>query len=116
MKVTLVVPDPPPTRETPGRAADSRSPNAQPLARAGRALVASDPATFPLRFEELTVVFGRTIPDVDPLGYRPEHSIIEVLSDAGAVIETDRGYSSWSSQDPSADFYIVTFDTESTVE
>ncbi len=109
-KVTFVVPDPPPTRTHPGRSADRNSPNAQALARAGAALVASDPPAFPLTFAGLTVVFGKTIPDVDPLGYQPEHSIIEVLTEVGAVLDPG-AYWTRSSQDASADFYVVTFET-----
>jgi hypothetical protein len=108
-KVTLVVPDPPPTRTHPGRSADRNSPNAQDLARA--ALVASGPPAFPLTFAGLTLVFGRTIPDVDPLGYQPQDPIIEVLAEVGAVRDPEAYWSSFS-QDASADFYVVTFETE----
>jgi hypothetical protein len=108
MVVTLVVPDPPPHRPDPGRAADRHSPHALPLARAGEALVRANPAAFPLKFAEILVVFGRTFPDVDPLGYQPEQPIIEVLTDVGAVIEPE-GWSMNHSQDPLADFYVVTF-------
>jgi hypothetical protein len=113
MRVTLVVPDPPPTRTHPGRSADERSPNAQPLVRAGEALVASEPAAFPLRVAGLIVVFGRTMPDVDPLGYQSWHPILEVLTEVGAVVD---GEAEWvaDSQDPSADFYVVTLSTGST--
>jgi hypothetical protein len=86
-KVTLVVPDPPPTRTHPGRSADRNSPHARELARAGSTLVASDPTAFPLTFAGLTVLFGRTIPDVDSLGYQPEHPIVEVLAEDGAVLD-----------------------------
>ena len=112
MKVTLVVPDPPPTRTTPGHAADQRSPNAEPLARAGEALVASEPAAFPLRVAGLTVVFGKTIPDVDPLGYQAGHAILEVLTDVGVVVDGETGWIA-DSQDPLADFFVVTLDTGS---
>lgn len=75
-------------------------------------MVASDPGAFPLEWAEIVVVFGKTLPDVDPLGYQPEHAIIEVLADVGAVVEPE-GWSTRSSQDPAADFYVVTFETES---
>lgn len=112
MKVTFVVPDPPPTRTNPGRSADQRSPNAQPLARAGNALVASEPAVFPLRIAGTTVVFGKTRPDVDPLGYQPWQPILEVLTDVGAVVDGETKWAIDDSQDPSADFYVVTLETE----
>ena len=107
--LTLVIPDPPPTRTHPGRAADRYSPDAGPLARAGEALRRTNPGAFPLVFRETHVVFGKTIPDVDPLGYRPDHAIYEVLEDVGIVTEGDRGYSTRDDQNPSADFYVVTF-------
>lgn len=87
MKVTLVVPDPPPTRTIPTHSADQLSPNAEPLARAGEALVASEPAAFPLRVAGTIIVFGKTMPDVDPLGYQPWQPILEVLTDVGAVVD-----------------------------
>jgi hypothetical protein len=107
--LTLVLPDPPPTRTHPGRAADRDSPDAGPLARAGEALRKAEPGAFPLMFRETHVVFGKTIPDVQPLGYGPDNAIYEVLNDVGIVIEDDRGYSFLDDQDPSADFYVVTF-------
>ena len=112
MILTLVVPDPPPTRAHPGRAADRYSPHAGPLARAGEALRRANPDAFPLVFRETHVVFGTTIPDVDPLGYQPDHAIYEVLQDVGIVSEDDRGYSTRDDRDPSADFYVVTFTLE----
>jgi hypothetical protein len=110
-RVTLVVPDPPPTRTHAGRSADRNSPNANPLAQAGIALVASAPASFPLTFAGMTVVFGRTIPDVDPLAYHPEDVIIEVLIDVGALVDPEAWWAR-TSQEESADFYVVTFQTE----
>ena len=71
MILTLVIPDPPPTRTHPGRAADRNSPDAGPLARAGEALRSAHPGAFPLVFRETHVVFGKTIPDVDWLGISP---------------------------------------------
>jgi hypothetical protein len=62
--LTLVVPDPPPTRAHPGRSADRDSPNAQPLVRAADALIKAKPGAFPLAFSEIGVVFGKTLPDV----------------------------------------------------
>jgi hypothetical protein len=109
MKLTFVIPDPPPTREDPGSSANRRSPNAGPLARAGDAVVAQDPGSFPLVFRSVSVEFGKTLPDVDPLGYQPDHPIIGVLSSVGAVIDPD-SYTSSHSQDPSAEYYVVTFE------
>ena len=109
-RLTIVVPDPPPMRAHPGRSANRNSPNAEPLARAGEALVASDPRVFPFDFAGVIVVFGRTMPDVDPLGYQPEHPIMEVLATVGAVEDHGRWWSR-TSQDTSADFYVVTFVT-----
>lgn len=108
MILTLVVPDPPPTRAHPGAAADRHSPNALPLVRAGEALLQAQPGVFPLVFTRIFVVFGKTMPDVDPLGYQPDHPIYEVLQNIGVVIEPE-GWSSTNSQDPSAEFYVVTF-------
>lgn len=111
MILTLVVPDPPPTREHPGRAADRDSPNAQALVSAAEALIRANPGVFPLVFSRIDVVFGKTLPDVDPLGYQPDHPIYEVLQDVGLVIEPE-SWSNRNEQDPSADFYVVTFTLE----
>jgi hypothetical protein len=75
------------------------------------ALLASDRAAFPLSFAGITVIFGKTIPDVHHLGYEPVDPIIEVLADVGAVLDPD-AYWTRSSQEASADFYVVTFQTE----
>jgi hypothetical protein len=106
--LTLVVPDPPPTRSHPGRSADRNSPNALPLVRAGEAVLRADPDSFPRVFTSIFVAFGKTLPDADPIGYQPEHAIYEVLQDIRLVIEPE-GWSSNHSHDPSADFYVVTF-------
>ena len=47
----------------------------------------------------------------DPLGYQPDHSILEVLAAAGTVWDPD-SYWSYDSQDPAADYYVVTFTSE----
>jgi hypothetical protein len=106
--LTFVVPDPPPIRATPGRSADRDSPNAEPLLSAAEALLKAEPDRFPLVFSEISVVFGKTMPDVDPLGYQPDHPIYEVLQDVGVVIEPE-SWSTRSDQNPLADFYVVTF-------
>jgi hypothetical protein len=111
MILTLVVPDPPPTRAHPGRAAERGSPNADALVHAGEALSQANPGVFPRVFSTIEVVFGKTMPDVDPLGYQPDHPIYEVLQDIGVVIEPE-SWSSRSRQDASADFYVVTFTLE----
>jgi hypothetical protein len=108
MILTLVVPDPPPLRAHPGRAADRHSPNAGPLVSAAEALLSASVGSFPLVLSDIRVVFGKTLPDVDPLGYQPDHPISEVLQDVGVLIEPE-GWSSRNEQDPSADFYVVTF-------
>lgn len=108
MLLTLVVPDPPPTRTHPGRSADRDSPNATALVRAAEALRNAQPDIFPLVFSEIQVMFGKTLPDVDALGYQPDDPIYEVLGDVGVVNEPS-GWSSKDNQDPSADFYVVTF-------
>lgn len=110
MKVTLVVPDPPPMRTHPGRSADRVSPNAEPLALAGEALVASDPASFPIRWDRMTVVYGWTAPD-EELGYSPYHPIIEVLADVGAVVDPE-GYAVVESRDAACGYYVVSFELE----
>jgi len=56
----------------------------------------------------MTVRFGRTMWNVGPLGYSPEDPLYEVLCDVGAVCEPG-GWWSYTSQDPDADFYVVTF-------
>jgi hypothetical protein len=104
--LALVVPDPPPTRTHPGRAADRNSPNAVPLARAGEAIVRANPSTFPITFNEITVIFGRTLPD--PPGYNAEDAIYEVLEDVG-LLRDPESFSMSRTQDPSADIYVVTF-------
>ena len=111
MILTLVVPDPPPTREHPGRSADRDSPNATNLVRAASALLAAHPKVFPLRFSRIDVRFGRTMPDTDPLGYQPDHAIYEVLQDVGLVIEPE-SWSNRNTQDEAADYFAVTFELE----
>jgi hypothetical protein len=60
----------------------------------------------------MTVVFGKTMPDVDPLGYQSWQPILEVLTDVGAVVDGENGWV-LDSHDPSADFYVVTLETGS---
>jgi hypothetical protein len=64
-----------------------------------------------VQLTDIRRTLGKTLPDVDPLGYQPDHAIYEVLSDVGAVVEPE-SWGSRSSQDPSADFYVVTFEGE----
>jgi hypothetical protein len=89
MILTLVVPDPPPTRAHPGRAAERNSP-AAPLVRAGEAVIRANPGVFPRVFSTIEVVFGKTMPDVDPLGYQPDHPIYEVQQDIGFILPKSR--------------------------
>ncbi len=109
--LTFVVPDPPPLRDDPGHGAGIDSPHAAPLARAGRAAVSADPGAFPFRFDGMIVRYGRTVWNVDPLGYQPTHSILEVLAATGAVWDPDAWWTA-ESQDSDADYYIVTFTSE----
>jgi hypothetical protein len=109
--LTFVVPDPAPLRGHPGRGAGIESPHATPLTRAGRAAVAANPDAFPFQFDGMIVKYGRTVWNVDPLGYQPDHSILEVLAVAGAVWDPD-AYWSYDSQDRDADYYVVTFTSE----
>src|SRR5204862_5580849 len=85
--ITFVVPDPPPIREHRGRGAGRDSPHAGPLVEAAKALVAEDPDAFPWQFSGMTVRFGRTMWNVDPLGYQPDHPLCEVLCDVGAICD-----------------------------
>ena len=109
--ITLVVPDPPPIREHPGRGAGRDSPHAGPLVDAGRELMASDPEGFPWQFAGMTVRFGKTMWNVDPLGYQPDHPLFEVLCEIGAICDPS-GWWSHTTQDAQADFYVVTFLSE----
>jgi hypothetical protein len=59
----------------------------------------------------MTVRFGRTMWNVDPLGYQPDHPLYEVLCDVGAICDPD-GWWSYTDQDPDGDFYVVTFVSE----
>jgi hypothetical protein len=61
---------------------------------------------FPIEFDGLEVVFGRTRPDVHAQGYSPEQPIIEVLADIGLLVEPE-GWWMRNDQDPSSDFYVV---------
>jgi hypothetical protein len=83
MILTLVVPDPRPVRAHPGRSADRNSPDAGPLVSAAEALLNSALASFPRVFSDMRAVLGGTLPNVDPLGYQPDHPIYEVLQDVG---------------------------------
>jgi hypothetical protein len=105
MILTLVVPDPPPTRAITGRSADRESPNAIALAWAGEAVVRANPAAFPRTFNDIAVVFGKTLPD--PAGYNAEDAIYEALEDVG-LLRDPESFSMSRSQDESADFYVVT--------
>jgi hypothetical protein len=105
--LTLVVPDPPPIREHPGRSADRRSPHAASLAAAGQsALEAEGHGAFAI--EGMVVLFGQTMWDTRAFGYDPAMVLVEVLTDVGAIWETG-GWWSYMAQDPGADFYVVTF-------
>lgn len=108
---TFVMPDPPPLRQHPGRSADRDSPHAAPLARAGEALVAAHPGVFPFTFGGMIVRYGRTVWNVDSLGYQPDHPIFEVLGDVRAMWDPE-GWWTQRSQDPGADYYVVTFTSE----
>jgi len=101
--VTFVAPDPPPLWEHPGRSGGIESPHATPLARAGTAEVAAHPDASPFEFVGMIVRYGRTVWNVDPLGYQPDHSILEVLVAAGAVWEPG-GWWSVASQDRNSDY------------
>ena len=59
----------------------------------------------------MIVRYGRTVWNVDPLGYQPDHSILEVLAAAGAVWDPGAHWS-YDSQDRDADYYVVTFTSE----
>jgi hypothetical protein len=108
---TFVVPDPPPLRGHPGRSARRDDPYAGPLARAGEALVAAHPDALPFVFGGIVVRYGRTVWNVDPLGYQPDHPIFEVLGDVGAMWDPEAWWNQ-ESQDPDADFYVVTFTSD----
>jgi hypothetical protein len=109
--VTFVVPDPPPIREHPGQSAGRDSPHAQVLVEAGEALVAAEPEAFPWTFSGVIVRFGRTMWNARRLGYSPEDPVYEVLCNVGAICEPG-GYWSYTTQDPYADFYVVSFVSE----
>src|SRR3954471_21218028 len=111
MDLILAIPDPPPLRIHPGQSADRESPNAEPLVSAATALLKAHPDVFPRVFREIRVRFGRTMPDVDPLGYQPEHPIYEILQNVGVVVEPE-SWSSMNSQDVTSDHYVVTFTLE----
>jgi hypothetical protein len=87
------------------------SPHATLLTRAATAAVAADPDAFPFQFTGMSVRYGRTVWNVDPLGYQPGHSILEVVAAAGAVWDPEAWWSS-ESQDHDADYYVVTFTSE----
>jgi hypothetical protein len=109
--LTFVVPDPPPFRDHRGRSADRNSPHAGPLARAGQQAVDSSSEEFPFSFAGMTVTFGRTVWDVREFGFSPDAPLYEVLCDVGAACEPGSWWS-YITQDPVADFYVVTFTTE----
>jgi hypothetical protein len=73
--------------------------------------VSAHPDAFPFTFAGMTVRYGRTKWDVDPLGYQPAHPIFEVLGDVRAVHDASRWWAR-ESQDPNSDFYVVTFTSE----
>jgi hypothetical protein len=109
--LTFVVPDPPPLREHPGRSAGRGSPYAAALMRAGEAAREAHPDAFPFEFTGMTVRYGRTVWNVDVLGYQPDHAILEVLANVGAVWDPEAWWS-YASQDRDADYYVVTFTSE----
>jgi hypothetical protein len=109
--IAFVLPDPPPIREHPGRSAGRDSPHARKLVEAARELVVEDPDAYPWQFTGMTVRFGRTMWNTDALGYSPDSPLYEVLCDVGAICDPE-GWWSYTSQDPAAAFYVVTFVSE----
>jgi hypothetical protein len=73
--------------------------------------MAEDPEGFPWQFSGMTTRFGQRMWNTDPLGYQPDSPIYEVLCDAGAICDPG-GWWSYTSQDPEAFFYVVTFVSE----
>ena len=53
--------------------------------------------------------------DRQRLGYQADHSILEVLVDAGAVWDTEAWWAV-TSQDRTSDHYVVTFPSEDPIE
>jgi hypothetical protein len=49
--------------------------------------------------------------NVDVLGYQPDHAILEVLANIGAVWDPEGSWTSVS-QDRDGDYYVVTFTSE----
>ncbi len=70
--------------------------------------MAADPDGFPWQFSGMTVRFGRTMWDTDPLGYSADSPLYEALCHAGAICDPG-GWWSYTSQDPDSPFYVVTF-------
>jgi hypothetical protein len=85
------------------------------LTRAGEAARGAHPDAFPFEFAGMTVTYGRTVWNVDVIGYQPDHAILEVLSHVGAVWDPD-SYWSYEAQDRNADYYVVTFTSEDPLE
>jgi hypothetical protein len=104
--LSVVVPDPPPDRAVPGRAADRDSPKAKPLVRAAEAMIALKPEAFPFAFSSFNVTFGKTFPDAE--GHGPEDPVYEVLQNVGLVTQPGVARENIG-HDASSEFYVATF-------
>jgi hypothetical protein len=86
MKLVLAVDAPVPTRGDPGRCADRDSPNALPLFQVAVDRVARAPRRFPIR-ERVGVIVTSADPLPKPVGYGEEDAMIEVLVEAGVLLD-----------------------------
>ena len=86
VSLSLSVPGSPPRRTDPTRCADRHSPDARLLFQAATEAVAAAPARFPLR-TPVAVAIRSAVPLPELEGYSVADAIIEVLVDAGLLVD-----------------------------
>ena len=86
MNLAIAVDAPVPTRGNPGRCADRDSPNALPLFLAAVQQVEREPERFPIR-DPVGIFVASGAPLPEPDGYGEADAMIEVLVDAGVLLD-----------------------------
>jgi hypothetical protein len=78
------------------------------------AVIEERPETFPLKQPfDITVIFGRSIPDVESEGYAPIDPILEILVDIGLIADARQARSGRRLQNPAAgERYSVTIEPQ----
>lgn len=108
-EITFVVPGVAPTRPEPGVEARKDSPNADRLLQPLEVIRSREPTLFPISEPfGIRVTFGEQFTDPSPLGFGPIDPILEILVDAGFIV--DKRQQQWEEYEPQSDrdHYAVT--------